>query len=1126
MTESTVPNLAGLPASESVADNATSDPVGSITDPDGGAATGATTRLSSGGSSTGADVLLSDTGLSKTGTYSLVATSLASVQTEVEAMRFTPVAHPVASCSSVSTRSGLIFTEGSATYSATNTATAQSTAPTVTGQPATETLPNDAMLKPFGTISDSDTAAATGATITLTARGGTATDADRLLPTTGLAQISSGLYSLPAADRGSLTSVIEALTFTPTAHQAPDGELIDTIFSLFASESSLTTSASTVLSAERIPCYCRGTLILTDRGDVGVEDLQVGDRLLTRAGEKPIRRIGQQRYSGQYASNNPAVLPVIVKAGAFADGVPSRDLYVSPNQAMFLDGLLIAPRLLVNGMSIVQPKTVALVEYFHIELESHDIILAEGALSETFLDDDSRAMFQSTTDHQSLYPGLARTPALHCAPRLDDGEHLQAIRDRIAARAATNTTPTQAVPLRGHIDHVSRDRIEGWAYETPDTAVVLRVLDNGITVGQTLANQQRNDLRRLAIGSGVHGFVMCIPGGLSLDRRHVLRVERVSDGHQLIGSPWTFDPPPQPGFMKPEGSARDSCSLSTATQALAATSSLQLGPAPWRSFWDTVSPDRIAGWACDGERPAEPVALQVVDNGLLIGRILANGYRPDLEKAGIGDGRHGFELLFPGGLSSHVDHIIHVQRESDAQQLHGSPQILKAATSFDASLQRSVAQVIDAVVAGPDIDQALSFMAKQTDRLLQLRADAEGKRAPRLAHQHFRRRWGDTVSTSGGVWHSLPYGARDPGLRALVVDDIVPSAHESAGAVAILSHMRALQQLGYAVSFVAATDVAPSEPEVAELEGRGIACYLAPYYASVEEVLRRQANCFDVIYLHRVSSAARYLFLARQHCPNACILFSVADLHHVRLARQAAIEDRPELMAESGRIRLAETAAAWSADAVLTHSTHEAAVLRLAVPSANVHVVPWANPVRPVPTPLEKRHGLAFVGGYDHAPNVDAARFLAVEIMPLVWQADPSIECLLVGSRMPEAIRQLAGPGLVVMSDVNNLDEIFDRVRLTVAPLRYGAGVKGKVLASFAAGVPCIMSPVAAEGIDLPASLLNLVGADALEMATLIIRLHRNAAVLHSKAEAALTLIACKYDEASVITSLGEAIQS
>jgi hypothetical protein len=292
---------------------------------------------------------------------------------------------------------------------------------------------------------------------------------------------------------------------------------------------------------------------------------------------------------------------------------------------------------------------------------------------------------------------------------------------------------------------------------------------------------------------------------------------------------------------------------------------VHLPPAPWRMFVDVVNRDRIAGWVRDGERPGEAQALQIVDNGTVVARVLANRYRPDLEKAGIGDGRFGFDLRIPGGLSPHVDHIIHVQRESDGKKPDRSPWIIKASSSFDTELERSIAGVVEGLVAGPDLDHALSFMVMQADRLLQRRADSDGQRAARLAHQQFRRRWGAFLPSADVAVEVLPHGAADPGLRALVIDETMPSADRDAGSVAILSHMRGLQHLGCAVSFVAAMNMAPDEPAVGALEALDVVCYRMPHYASVEEVLRRQADCFDVIYLHRVSNASKYLSLARQY---------------------------------------------------------------------------------------------------------------------------------------------------------------------------------------------------------------------------------------------------------------------
>ena len=184
-------------------------------------------------------------------------------------------------------------------------------------------------------------------------------------------------------------------------------------------------------------CYCRGTNILTQAGEVAVEDLKIGDLLITKSGAaRAIRWIGRSSYAGRFAASNRKVLPVLIKAGALADQVPARDLYVSPAHAMFLDGVLIPATALINGSSIMQLASVDLVEYFHVELESHDVIIAEGALSESFVDDDSRNIFHNVAEYRALHPEAVSTPAQFCAPIVEDGEQLEAVRAQIAARVA------------------------------------------------------------------------------------------------------------------------------------------------------------------------------------------------------------------------------------------------------------------------------------------------------------------------------------------------------------------------------------------------------------------------------------------------------------------------------------------------------------------------------------------------------------------------------------------------------------------------------------------------------------------------------------------------------------------
>src|SRR6478672_3797915 len=133
----------------------------------------------------------------------------------------------------------------------------------------------------------------------------------------------------------------------------------------------------TLVTEDTTPCYCAGTLILTDRGEVEVERLAIGDNIITADGTaRPIRWIGRRSYAGRFARGSH-VLPICIKAGALDVDSPRRDLWVSPHHAMFLDGVLIEAIDLVNGVSVIQAERAERVDYFHIELDSHDIIVAE-----------------------------------------------------------------------------------------------------------------------------------------------------------------------------------------------------------------------------------------------------------------------------------------------------------------------------------------------------------------------------------------------------------------------------------------------------------------------------------------------------------------------------------------------------------------------------------------------------------------------------------------------------------------------------------------------------------------------------------------------------------------------------
>ena len=522
---------------------------------------------------------------------------------------------------------------------------------------------------------------------------------------------------------------------------------------------------------------------------------------------------------------------------------------------------------------------------------------------------------------------------------------------------------------------------------------------------------------------------------------------------------------------------------------------------------DLVERHLICGWAQDSEQPDMPVRLLVTVNDVLVARVVANAYRRDLERAGIGSGRHAFELRIEDGLPPLSLLAVRVRREVDGAELPNSPLLYEPAPEFDDLARRRLAAHLASAATEAALEERIEYLAEQISGLLQRLSERQGGHIQANAYRDLLRRWSRRLPGAGEQPPPLPP------RRALVIDHTAPVAGRDAGSAAILSHVGALQRLGYDVAFAAAD---MGREGGAALEAAGATLYCAPFYASVEEVLQRLGGVLDLVYLHRLSVASRYTALVRHHGPNTRLVYGVADLHHLRVARQAEQQRRPELIESSRALRAAELHAARAADAVITHSSHEGRLLAAQCAPGRVHVVPWSVPVQPVPVPFVKRSGLAFIGYGGHAPNRDAARWLVDGIMPLVWRQAPAIECLLVGGELPDDLARPSDPRVVVLGHVPRLSEVFERVRLTVAPLTWGAGLKGKVAESLAAGVPCVCTAVAAEGYDLPPVLADLVADGAEALADKIVALHNSLAWLRACSQAGIALIRRDFSERRV----------
>ncbi|MGH7210432.1 MAG: Hint domain-containing protein, partial [Acetobacteraceae bacterium] len=204
---------------------------------------------------------------------------------------------------------------------------------------------------------------------------------------------------------------------------------------------SLSQSGGFVTVNTDVPCFGAGTRILTTRGEIAVEALRVGDLAITRDGtERSIIWVGHRHIDVTRHPRPDNALPYRIRRDAFADGKPARDVLLSPDHAVFIDGSLIPVKCLDNGRTIAQARVEA-IDYYHVELAGHDILLAEGLPVESYLDTGNRAMFANAGVAMLLHPEFAITSGIRywasdaCAELVTHGPVLLAARRALAARA-------------------------------------------------------------------------------------------------------------------------------------------------------------------------------------------------------------------------------------------------------------------------------------------------------------------------------------------------------------------------------------------------------------------------------------------------------------------------------------------------------------------------------------------------------------------------------------------------------------------------------------------------------------------------------------------------------------------
>jgi glycosyltransferase involved in cell wall biosynthesis len=333
-----------------------------------------------------------------------------------------------------------------------------------------------------------------------------------------------------------------------------------------------------------------------------------------------------------------------------------------------------------------------------------------------------------------------------------------------------------------------------------------------------------------------------------------------------------------------------------------------------------------------------------------------------------------------------------------------------------------------------------------------------------------------------------PAPARGPTRRWLLVDVTTPRPDRDSGSLRSYNLMRMLRAEGHDVGFLP-EDGADAGGYASALRALGVAVHAGATRAPLPRWFAGHLPGYDVLVVSRYHLAEFLIPLARATAPTVRIVLDTVDLHHLREEREAEVRDDPLLRRLARATRQRELAAIRAADMAWVVSPVEAGILRSVLPDRPVALLPNILEPQAAPPGYGGRSGLLFVGGARHPPNVDAVEWLVDDIFPLVRARLLGCELHLVGPGLGrlQALRR-AAPGIHVHDHVPDLGPLLASCQVGLAPLRYGAGVKGKVNMYMAHGLPVVATRCAAEGSFLEHGCDVLLAEDAASQAAAIVQ--------------------------------------
>lgn len=363
----------------------------------------------------------------------------------------------------------------------------------------------------------------------------------------------------------------------------------------------------------------------------------------------------------------------------------------------------------------------------------------------------------------------------------------------------------------------------------------------------------------------------------------------------------------------------------------------------------------------------------------------------------------------------------------------------------------------------------------------------------------FYNQWKEVLITHPQRTDKVVVGAKYYPIRVLVIDWKIPRSDVDAGSVRMVAILKVLRELNCHVT-LAAGDLAYEPEYAAPLERFGIEIPRQPYFESLSEYLKQNGDSFDYAIVSRRDVALMCLDDVKKYCSKAKVIFDTVDLHFLRENRQQQLlvknnKDQQKLKGELNRKKALELDLIDRTDITIVVSPLEQEILTKLTPNKSVRVIPTLYNSAPTQRPFHSRTGILFIGWFAHKPNIDAVLWFAKEILPLLVENDHHPTFHIIGSDPTDEIRSLASDKIKVHGFVRDPSFLFNECKLSVAPLRFGAGVKGKINQSMALGLPCVSTSIGAEGMYLVDGVNVLIANEADSFAAKVNHLYKDEAL-------------------------------